>query len=176
MAKQQNNQDQAEEIKINSQKPLEDVKQVKVPNISKELEAEKKRTEEFKNSYLRALADYKNLEHRINSERQGMQEAVKRQVVERFIPVIDNINQAEVFITDPGLKMVSNSFNQTLKDLGVTEISLLGNEYDPHFAEAVEAVEGKTDNIIVEVLQKSYAINGQIIRPGRVKVSKVKAS
>ncbi len=176
MAKTQTNNDQAEEIKNNDEKPIEDLKEEKPKVISKELEEEKKRAEEFKNSYLRALADYKNLEHRMNSERANMRDYVKRQVIEEFLPVLDNISQAEIFLKDPGLKMVSNSFTQTLKNLGVQEMELLGHEFDPHFAEAVEAVEGPEDNIIVEVLQKAYAMNGQVIRPGRVKVSKVKQS
>lgn len=136
----------------------------------------KKQAEEFKHSYLRALADYKNLEHRIHAERENMRDTIKRQVIEHFLPVLDNIHQAQVFTTDPGLKMVSNSFTQALKDLGVQEIELLGLEYDPHLAEVVEAIDGKQDNIIIEVLQKAYGMNGQVIRPGRVKVSKVKQS
>jgi molecular chaperone GrpE len=176
MSKQQPKQDQAEEIKANDERPLEDVKTEKKPDLSQELEEEKKQKDDFKNSYLRALADYKNLEHRINSERANMRDYVKRQVIEEFLPVLDTMSQAEIFIKDPGLKMVSNAFTQTLKNLGVQEMELLGTEFDPHFAEAVEAVEGPEDNIIVEVLQKAYAMNGQVIRPGRVKVSKVAQS
>ncbi len=168
MAKSQSKQDQQEEIK-----KTEESKHAEKQDFAKQYEEEKKRAEEFKNSYLRALADYKNLEHRINSERQSMRDTVKKEVIEKFLPILDNINQAELFTNDSGLKMVSKAFTQALNDLGVTEIDLLGNEFDPHLAEAVEAVEGKLDNIIVEVLQNAYAMNGQVIRHGRVKVSRV---
>ncbi|OGK36025.1 nucleotide exchange factor GrpE [Candidatus Roizmanbacteria bacterium RIFCSPHIGHO2_12_FULL_38_13] len=143
---------------------------------TKQIENLKIEVEEFKNRYLRALADYKNLEHRVNAERSNMRDMVKEQVIGHFLPIMDNINQAEVFTKDPGLTMISNSFSQTLKDLGVHEVELLGQEYDPHSAEVVEVVEGREDNKVVDVLQKAYAMNGQLIRPGRVKVSKLHQS
>src|SRR3989344_4658036 len=137
-----------------------------------ELTQAKKEAEDFKNKYLRALADYKNLENRFYQERQRLQEQIKKECVIKFLHFLDGLDQAEVFNKDPGLKMIANNFKSTLSELGVKEIELLGHEYDPHFAEAVEVVNGKHDDMIVEVLQKAYEINGQVIRPGRVKVSK----
>lgn len=155
-----------------SHKKNEKENEVHVEQLQKELEEAKKQSEEFKAHYLRALADYKNLENRTRTEREQMRDSIKKQVIEYFFPVLDNLDQAEVFTKDPGLQMISKSFKQTLKDLGVQEVDLVGTEYDPHTAEAVEVVSGEQDDIIVEVLQKAYALNGTVIRPGRVKVSK----
>ncbi len=93
-------------------------------------------------------------------------------VISQLFPVLDNLDQAEVFIKDPGLKMVKDSFLQSMNELGVTEIELLGKEYDPHNAEVVDVVEGEEDDIVVEVLKKGYEINTKVLRPGLVKVSK----
>ena len=156
-------------------KNKDDMKQTlhkKDEKVETELTQAKKEAEDFKNKYLRALADYKNLENRFYQERQRLQEQIKKECVIKFLHFLDGLDQAEVFNKDPGLKMVANNFKSTLVDLGVKEIELLGHEYDPHFAEAVEVVNGKHDDMIVEVLQKAYEINGQVIRPGRVKVSK----
>ncbi len=154
-----------EEVEINEE----------VVDVKSQLEEAQKQSEEFKGMYLRALADYKNLENRTRTEREQMRDVVKKQVIEQFFPVIDNLDQAEVFTKDPGLQMISKSFRQVLKNVGVTEIELLGTEYDPHKAEVVEVVEGDDDNIIVEVVQKGYMLNGTVIRPGLVKVSKVQS-
>jgi len=145
---------------------------IKDEKVESELMQAKKEVEDFKNKYLRALADYKNLENRFYQERQRLQEQIKKECVIKFLHFLDGLDQAEVFNKDPGLKMIANNFKSTLSELGVKEIELLGHEYDPHFAEAVEVVNGKHDDMIVEVLQKAYEINGQVIRPGRVKVSK----
>ena len=156
-------------------KNKDDMKQTlhkKDEKVETELIKAKKEAENFKNKYLRALADYKNLENRFYQERQRLQEQIKKECVIKFLHFLDGLDQAEVFNKDPGLKMIANNFKSTLSELGVKEIELLGHEYDPHFAEAVEVVNGKHDDMIVEVLQKAYEINGQVIRPGRVKVSK----
>lgn len=137
-----------------------------------ELDAARQEAEQYKNMYLRALADYKNLENRMSSERQRMQIAVKKQMIYELLPVIDNLDQAEVFTTDPGLQMISMSLRKAIAEMGVQEVELVGQEYNPEYAEAIEAVPGKKDNIIVEVIQKAYALDGHVIRHGKVKVSK----
>ena len=157
-------------------KNKDDMKQtlhLKYEKAETELMQTKKEVEDFKNKYLRALADYKNLEHRFDQERQRLQSQIKKECVIKFLHFLDGLDQAEVFNKDPGLKMIANNFKSTLNELGVKEIELLGHEYDPHFAEAIEVVDGKHDNLIVEVLQKAYELNGEVIRHGTVKVSKV---
>ncbi len=131
-----------------------------------------KEIEQYKNLYLRALADYKNLEHRMNQERQRMRISVKKDMIYSLLPVLDNLDQAEVFNQDPGLKMISASFRKALEEMGVQELELLGNEFNPEYAEVVEVVEGKKDNIVIDIIQKAYQLEGQVIRPGKVRVSK----
>lgn len=128
--------------------------------------------EEYKQAYLRALADYKNLEHRTNSERQRMRDSVKKNIIMDLLPVLDNMDQAAVFTQDPGLSMVSATFTQALSNLGVSEVELEGQPFDPEFAEAVEVVAGDQDNVVTKVVQKAYALNGQVVRHGKVTVSK----
>lgn len=128
--------------------------------------------DEYKKQYLRALADYQNLEKRVRDERGEMMKIAQMNVISRFFPVLDIMSQAEIFIKDPGLQMVKDTFLKSLSETGVKEIELLGKEYDPHVAEVVDVVEGKDENIIVEVLQKGFEMNGKVLRPGMVKVSK----
>ncbi len=148
--------------------PQEDNTQEVQPDIKK-LEEE---VLNFKNMYVRALADYKNLENRVQQERGQMRDAIKKQIIMEMLPVLDNLNQAEIFTKDTGLQMVNKSFIQALERIGVKEIELLGREYDPYSAEVVEVVAGDENNIIVEVLVKGYSLAGEVIRPAKVKVSK----
>lgn len=137
-----------------------------------ELETARAEAEENKKQYLRALADYHNLEKRVRDERIEIMKMAQGQVLSRLFPVLDNLRQAEVFVKDPGLKIVMDSFKQVLKEIGLQEIELLGKEYDPHVAEVVDVVEGEEDNIIVEVLSPGYEYNGKVLRAGQVRVSK----
>lgn len=140
--------------------------------VEKELEACKARCEELKNQFVRTLADYKNLEHRVSQERASLRDKIKREFVLAMLPVLDNLDQAEVFTKDEGLAMVSRSFRESLASFGVEEVPLLGQEFDPNFAEAVSVTAGEKDNSIVTILQKAYHINGTVIRHGKVVVSK----
>jgi molecular chaperone GrpE len=88
------------------------------------------------------------------------------------LPFLDNLEKAEVFIKDQGLKISKDQFTQILKETGLEEIDLLGKDYDPNFAEAVDIVSGKEENKVVEVLRKGYKFGDKIIRVEQVKVSK----
>ena len=153
-------------------------KQNKIPqdDNTQEVQPDIKKLEEevlnFKNMYVRALADYKNLANRVQQERGQMRDAIKKQIIMEMLPVLDNLNQAEIFTKDTGLQMVNKSFIQALERIGVKEIELLGREYDPYSAEVVEVVAGDENNIVVEVLVKGYSLGGEVIRPAKVKVSK----
>ena len=61
---------------------------------------------------------------------------------------------------------------QILNEAGLEEIDLLGKEFDPNFAEAIDIIPGKEDNKVVEVLRKGYKFEDKIIRVAQVKVSK----
>ena len=129
--------------------------------------------EEWKSSYLRALADYQNLERRTHEQIEAHQKKVRNHLLHKFLDVLDTIYQAEIFVKDAGLTMVKDNFLKALKEEGVEEIDLLGKQYDPHLAECIEVVPGpEKDNVIIEVASKGYKIGDEIIRPAKVKVAK----
>lgn len=141
------------------------------PKISREEEL-KKEIEDWKGKYLRAIADYQNFEKRVQEDRVGVVQNANRNLILKLLPFLDHLDQAAVFVKDPGLKLTRESFYKVLSDLGVKEFDLTGKEFDPHVAEAVEVVNGDKDNMIIETVAKGYELFGNILRPARVKVSK----
>lgn len=139
---------------------------------NEELENLQQERDTYKNNYLRALADYQNLDRRVREEKDQIAKTAKINTILDFLPFLDNLEKAEVFIKDPGLKMIKDHFLQTLSEIGITEIDVLGKEFDPHLAEAVELIEGKQDNIVIEVIRKGFMLGDRILRPAQVKVSK----
>lgn len=139
-----------------------------------EIEVLHKEIEEHKRNHLRAVADYRNLEQRMFKERAEISQKVKADVIASFFPVLDNLNKAEMFIKDPGLKMIMDQFKQVFEQNGVQEVELLNTEFDPHTAECIEVVDGDEENKVVEVVRKAYTLNGKMIQHGQVKVSKQK--
>src|SRR3989338_5386967 len=97
------------------QKKTEKIEEVVIEDNSELVEC-KAQIETLKQQYLRTLADYKNLEHRMDQERFRMRNSVKREFVEQLLPVLDNLQQAEVFNTDPGLRMVNSLFQVSVQN------------------------------------------------------------
>ena len=128
--------------------------------------------EEYKNKYLRALADYQNLEKRSFNEKRDAEKHITYRIIERFISVMDDIERAQAFHDDEGLSMVAKQFQSALTDLGVTELNVAGKPFDPYTAEAIEIVDGEKDNMIIDVIRKGYQLGESILRPAQVRVSK----
>jgi molecular chaperone GrpE len=103
-----------------------------------------------------------------------MRNIIKADIIQMFLPTLDTLHKAELFIKDPGLKMVMDQFYQTFEQAGVKEIEIMGKEFDPHVAEVIDVVPGDEDNIVTEVLRKGYTLNGSVIQHAQVKVSKKK--
>lgn len=144
----------------------------KVKKESEKEEQLKKLVEEYKNKYLRALADYHNLEKRVQEQNEELTRNVTRRLLLNMLPFLDNLEKAEVFLKDEGLKMIKDQFQKTLEKEGLKEMDLRDKEFDPHLAEAVEVVEGDEDNIVTEVVRKGYMLGDKVIRVAQVKVTK----
>jgi molecular chaperone GrpE len=140
--------------------------------LKQEIGELKKQVEEYKKKYLRALADYQNLEKRVGEEREELIKIANKNLLIKILPFLDNVEKAEIFIKDQGLKISKDHLLQILKETGLEEIDLIGKDFDPNLAEAIDIVPGKEDNKVVEVLRKGYRLKDKIIRVAQVKVSK----
>ena len=140
--------------------------------LKEENEDLKKQVEEYRNKYLRALADYQNLEKRVVEEKELIIKSANRNLILKLLPFLDALDKAEVFIKDQGLKIVKDNLIQVLKEVGVEEIDVLNKPFDPITSEAIDIVASDKDNIVVEVLRKGYRFQDKILRVAQVKVSK----
>lgn len=72
-----------------------------------------------------------------------------------------------------GIQGILTQLDQVLSELGVKKIEAMGKKFDPHFHEAVKEVESdEDDGIIVDELQTGFELNGKVIRPSQVAISK----
>ena len=154
------------------QENIEKTPEVEETKETTELEKCQTQVEEYKTRYLRALADYQNFERRVRNEKETVINTAKAQVILSFLPFLDNLEKAEVFIKDPGLKMIKDHFYQTLRELHIKEIDIVGKEFDPHMAEAVDIVPGEKDDTVVEITRKGFMLGDRVLRVAQVKVSK----
>lgn len=144
----------------------------KTKHNDKKTQVQENNPDEWKNKYLRALADYHNLEKRVEENRDGVRKRATQSIIIKLLDIMDTIDTAEVFVKDAGLKIVKDQFKSLLAQEGVSEIDVLNKEYDPYTSECTEVVTGDRDNIVFEIIQKGYKQYKDVIRPARVKVTK----
>lgn len=144
-----------------------------------------KKTVELENQLKRALADYQNLERRAEEERKLLSTLSAALLIEKFLPVLDNLESAQKHLNDAGLEIVIKQFKDILSQEGVEEIQAEGHEFNPHLHEAVEVVEkaegpdggmGSDEGKIVKVSRKGYKLNDKVLRPAQVVVEKKSAA
>lgn len=119
----------------------------------------------------RSLADYSNLEKRIESQRQLFVTLATTSILSKMVEVLDNFNLAQKHLNDPGLKMAIDKFNSVLKTEGLEEINPVNLEFDPQSMECIEVVDGR-ENFVIEVKKLGYKLNDHVIRPAQVSVGK----
>lgn len=127
---------------------------------------------DYKEKYLRALADYHNFEKRVRDEQEQLVRNATKRIILRLLPILDNIEQAEVFVKDQGLQAIKKQIKQIFEEEGLKELEVLGKEFNPEVAEAIDLVPGEKNNIMVEVVRKGYMLADKIVRPAQVKVTK----
>ncbi|MFA5136234.1 MAG: nucleotide exchange factor GrpE [Patescibacteria group bacterium] len=139
-----------------------------------ELDAARKERDEYKQKYLRALADYQNFEKRVITDKEATIKNANKYLIIKLLNFLDDLERAEIFIKDQNLKIIKESFHKLLEKEGLKELDVQNKQFDPVQSEVVDVVEGDEDGQVVEVFRKGYEFNGNIIRVAQVKVAKRK--
>ncbi len=134
-----------------------------------------KKESEWKSKYLRALADYQNLLKRFEQERVKIREEAMAEVLKPFLEVYEDIERAESFVEDEGLRLIKEKFEKVMRMFGVSEIELEGKDFDPEKAEVVDvqpAERKEEENKISKVYRKAYRLKDRILQVGKVQVKR----
>jgi molecular chaperone GrpE len=140
-------------------------------------------TEDFKDKYLRALAEAENMRKRMQKEKQDMLTFGIENAISEFLPAIDHFENAlrasqnssgEVKNWAIGFEMILSHFREVLHNHGIVSFHSAGNAFDPQFHEAVEIEETTTvpDNTVTQEFSKGYKSALRTVRPARVKVAR----
>ena len=136
-----------------------------------------------KDAVLRAQADSQNVTRRAEQD----VEKARKFALERFcgelLPVVDNLERAlEAAVGDDdivkpiaeGVELTLKSFHDALKKFHIAVVDPAGEPFDPQLHQAMSMVEnGEVEpNTVIAVMQKGYTLNGRLVRPAMVMVSK----
>jgi molecular chaperone GrpE len=146
------------------------------------LEQQQAEFEEMKKDLLYQRAELENFKRRTKERFDESVRYAAEKVVIDLLPVLDNLERAMEHSTEgeaatdalaEGVGHTIAQFRQTLESHGVEVIEALGETFDPNFHEALAQMPGETDNIVMMVHEKGYKLNGKLLRPARVVVSKL---
>jgi molecular chaperone GrpE len=157
--------------------------------IEQDIDALLADTQRERDEYLdlarRTKADFENFRKRMNSEVAAASSRGKAALVGELVHVIDNLERAlDAAGIDPdgstpdeplahGVVLTYRDLCQALKGNGVESLDPTGERFDPNLHEALSkvAADGAESGTVVEVMQKGYRLDDQLIRPARVVVA-----
>ncbi|MBN2015600.1 nucleotide exchange factor GrpE [Candidatus Dojkabacteria bacterium] len=145
-------------------------------NLEKLLEVEKERK-------LRALADYQNLQKRVQEEYKKIRAVSNALILGQLLDILDDfdrvIENLKIDEKDQvGIRMVREKLQKIIDSNGLEEIKCFkGDPFDPNLCEAVGVValgKDEKNNQVKEVVQKGYRFkeSGEVVRPIKVIVGK----
>ncbi len=161
--------------------PPAEEKKAKKPSkaaaLEKKLAAKEEELAAMTDQYQRMLAEYANYKRRTEQEKMQIGAFTKAEVLSGLLTSIDNMEKAiaapdgEDYKT--GVDLVLRQFMDALRKLGLEEVGVEGEPFDPNIHNAVmrEDADGVDEETVTAVFQKGYKMGDKVLRPAMVKVA-----
>ena len=154
---------------------------MRITELELQLEAEQHKSEEYLDGLRRSQADFINYKRRSAQEQQDARAAAGAAVIERLLPVLDDLGRAldsapAEFADQPwveGIFLVRRRLFATLEQMGVRQVGKVGEAFDPNIHDALmtQSGTGSPMGTVVQVTRSGYVLGDRIIRPAQVIVA-----
>lgn len=137
---------------------------------------------DYKELWIRAQADYQNLQKETSKQRAQWNEYARSEVLEDVIPILENFKKA--FAHDAtedkdgfenwkkGIGFIKKQLEDVLAQYDIEMITTVGEVFDPLMHEAVsEKDSDETEGVILEEISGGYKMGERVILPAKVVVS-----
>jgi len=140
-----------------------------------------------KDSVIRAKAEVDNIRRRSAQDVEKARKFALEKFSAELLPVVDNLERAIASIDKDdehqkalaeGVELTLQSMQSALEKFGIKAIEPQDQPFNPelHQAMSMQEVEGVPANTVIAVMQKGYELNGRLVRPAMVMVSKAAPS
>lgn len=155
--------------------------------LRQKLEQKDKEYAALKDSYIRSLADFRNLQETTKREIQKARDFALQKFAKDLIESIDNFGHAlgavkedsvkaneEIKQLYDGVKLTRDVFEKTLQRHGLEKIDPMDSEFDPNKHEATFQAPHpeKAPGTVFYVQQPGYELNGRVLRAAKVGIVK----
>jgi len=158
--------------------------ETELAKLSKQNEESKRKASEYLDRLKRLQADMENLQKITKRQVETVTKQASERLILKLLPSLDALREAERAANSGsslppeeiavGLKMLDQQISEALGSEGLEAIPALGQPLDPARHEVVSYVESdeKPENTITEEIRKGYMLNGRVIRPSLVVVTR----
>ena len=171
-------------------KPIEE-EEAEVEALRAELESVKselRKAKEFSESSLNKMrylmADFDNYRKQMEKQLASKAESIKAELLLKFLNIRDDYlralsvarqSKSEQGVVIEGLEGILKNIDSLLVSEGVREIEAVGTPFDPnvHDAIAYSARDDLAENTVTAEIRKGYMLNGRVLRPSLVEISKI---
>jgi molecular chaperone GrpE len=139
-----------------------------------------KEAADWKDKYLRSMAEFENFRRRSNQEKADWIKLATQKMALDVCDVADNFERALLQLKDEdrensfvkGVLMIEQQLRRVLDKEGVRKIDALGKEFDPIQHEAIAHIPSDyEENTVAAIIQNGYLMHEKLLRPARVAVS-----
>lgn len=149
-------------------------------DLAEALSQAQKKAEENWELLLRTKAEMDNLRRRTQKDLENAHKFALEKFVNELIPIIDgmemglSVDEATVDSMKEGMELTLNMMKSTFEKFEVVAIDPLNEKFDPelHQAMSMQPSAEHEPNTVIAVMQKGYTLNGRLVRPAMVMVSK----
>ena len=133
-----------------------------------------------KDTFLREKAELENFKKRLTKEKDDFVQFANERLLQELIQIEDNLERAlevpnaTLESLKEGVEMIQKQFSTFLKNQKVEPIEAIGKTFDPTLHEVLNQQESEEheENTVIEQYSKGYTLNGRILRPTKVVISK----
>lgn len=173
---QANNTANADTVELSSEQTI-------ITRLEEELAKAQSQLAEQHELMLRIKAEAENARRRASQDVEKAHKFALEKFAGDLLPVVDNLERALSFINREdeafkgvieGVELTTKSFLDTVAKYGVNQIDPAGQPFNPelHQAMSIQPSADVPANTVTFVMQKGYELNGRLLRPAMVGVSK----
>jgi molecular chaperone GrpE len=158
-------------------------KQEEDDSVEAQLAKAQAQVEEYKDKYLRQLAEFDNYRRRVIKEKADLIKNGGEKVISAILPILDDFDRANETLgkmgegasaEKKGVELIIEKFVKILKQQGLEKMDVVGKPFDVDFHEAVAMVPGQPDELkgkVIDCVLAGYMLNEKVIRHAKVAIA-----
>ena len=161
-----------------------EVLRAELESVKSELRKAKESSESSLNKMKYLMADFDNYRKQMEKQLASKAESIKAELLLKFLNIRDDYIRAlsmarqtksDKGVVVEGLEGILKNIDSLLASEGVREIEAVGTPFDPnvHDAIAYSARDDLAENTVTAEIRKGYMLNGRVLRPSLVEISKI---